>query len=105
MVLANTIAVCVAVPVDNEATRIRLCPAVLSFYLYKLGGFRRTCQAAELFVVDGESFDFLHKRCVGGGEQGDNGGEFLEYRIFFSGGVSQVVKTDLKFFLLDGFSS
>ena len=91
MVLANTKAVRVAVPADNEATWICLRPAALSLSLSRMGGCRRTCQTTKVFIVGGKSFDFGHNSCVGGKEQGDRGGEFLEHCLFVGGGVSQVV--------------
>ena len=104
MVLANVIAVRVAVPADDESTWIRLCPAALFLSLSRMGGCCRTCQATKVFVVGGESFDLLHKSCVGGGEQGNGGGELLEHQLFVGGSVGQVIKIALKFLILDGIS-
>ena len=88
MVLSNTIAVCVAIPTDNEATRIRLCPAAFSLSLSILGGCRRAFQTIKVFIVGSESFDFGHKCCVGGGDRVGGVCEFLKHRLFLGGGVS-----------------
>ena len=93
----------VAVPVDNEATRIRLRPA--SLYLSRLSGYNITCQTTKVFIVNVKSFDLLHKSCVGDGERGGSGGEFLEHHILVCGGVNQVFKIAIKFFVLVGLSS
>ena len=103
MVLSNAKAVRMAVPYDYEATRFHLCPESLS--LSRLGSCRITCQTIEVFIVESEIFDFLHERCVGGGEKGNGNGEFLDHRLFVGGGVRQVVEIALKCFVLDGFSS
>ena len=77
MVHAGAKAVHVAVTADDEATRILLGPAALSVYLSKLGGCHRTCKTSEVFIVGVEIFDFFHDHCVGGGDRGGSGGEFL----------------------------
>ena len=104
MVLTNTIPVRVAVAADDVATQIRLCPVALLLCLSMLVSLRRMCQAAEVFIFGGDQFDLLHERCVGGGEKGNCGGEFLKHRLFVGGGVGQVIKIALEFFILDGFS-
>ena len=105
MVLANAKTVRVEVPANNEATRICLCTAYFYLSLSRLGGFCRTCQTTEVFIVGGERFDFGHETCVGGGERGNGGGDFLKHRLFVCGGVIQVVEIALKFLVLDRFSS
>ena len=103
--LSNAIAVRLAVPSDNEATWIRLRPASLFLSLSRLGGCRITVQATKLFVFGGERFDFIPEHFVGGGGQGNGGGEFQEHRIFVGGSVGQVIEIALEFLVLDGFSS
>ena len=105
MVLSNTIAVHVTVSSDNEATRIRLRPSALFLSLSRLGACHRRCQATKVFVVCGESFNLLHEHCVGGGKQGNGGGEFLEHRLFVGGGVGQVIEIALEFLVFDGIYS
>ena len=103
IVLANAISVRVAVPANNEATQIRLHPAALFLSLPGLGGCHRTCQATKVFVVGGEGFDFLHKHCVGGVDQGDGGRGLVEHRLFFGGVLGQIIEISLKFLVFDGF--
>ena len=105
MVLDNAMTVCVTVLDNNEATRIRLHLAALFLSISMIGGVCRTCQATKVFVVGGKRFDLLHRRCVGGGKQGDCSGEFMEHRLFVGGGVGQVVDIALEFLVLNGFPS
>ena len=104
VVLSNAIAVCVAVPADNEATRICLPPAALFLSLSRMGSFCRTCQASELFVVGSEIFYFLLDCCIGGDERGNGSREFMEHRLFVGGGVGKVIEIVLEFLVFDGFS-